>query len=66
MDFKEYQAHRDILTSRFVEQADPLRRMGNIDAWREVRANYSKELQALHSEWLLSNPEVDQKVMGQR
>lgn len=64
MDFKEYQAHRDILTSRFVEQADPLRRMGNIDAWREVRANYSKELQALYSEWLLSHPEVDQKVMN--
>lgn len=64
MDFKEYQAHRDILTSRFVEQADPLRRTGNIDAWREVRANYSKELQALYSEWLLSHPEVDQKVMS--
>lgn len=64
MDFKEYQAHRDILTSRFVEQADPLRRMGNIDAWREVRANYSKELQALHSEWLSSHSEVDQKVMS--
>ena len=38
--------------------------MGNIDAWREVRANYSKELQALYSEWLLSYPEVDQKVMS--
>lgn len=64
MDFKEYQVRRDVLTNRFVAQADPLRRTGNIDAWREVRANYSKELQALHSEWLLSNPEVDQKVMS--
>lgn len=64
MDFKEYQARRDILTSRFVEQADSLRRMGNIDAWREVRANYSKELQALHNDWLSSQPDVDQKVMS--
>ncbi len=64
MDFKEYQARRDILTSRFVEQADPLRRMGNIDAWREVRANYSKELQALHNDWLSSQPDADQKVMS--
>lgn len=64
MEFKEYEQRRDLLTTRFIEQADPLRRKGDVDAWREVRANYSKELQALHSEWLLSNPEVDQKVMS--
>lgn len=64
MDFKEYQVRRDVLTTRFVEQADPLRRMGNIDAWREVRANYSKELQALHNDWLSSQPDADQKVMS--
>lgn len=64
MDFKEYQVRRDVLTNRFVEQADPLRRMGNIDAWREVRAAYSKELQALHNDWLSSQLDVDQKVMS--
>lgn len=64
MEFKEYEQRRDLLTTRFVEQADPLRRMGNIDAWREVRAAYSKELQALHNDWLSSQPDADQKVMS--
>lgn len=64
MEFKEYEQRRDLLTTRFLEQADPLRRTGNIDAWREVRANYSKELQALHNDWLSSQPDADQKVMS--
>lgn len=63
MDFKEYDAKREQLTKRFIEQADPLRRAGNIEAWREVRLAYSREIQSLYAEWQTSLPDEEKKVM---
>lgn len=64
MDFKEYDAKREQLTKRFIEQADPLRRARNIEAWREVRLAYSREIRTLHAKWQASLPDEEKKVMG--